>query len=51
MDRFLAWFEGQPDGIDGLVRAGLAHLWFVTIHPPEDGNGRIARTIEDGFKD
>ena len=33
--------------MDGLVRAGLAHFWFVTIHPFEDGNGRIARAITD----
>jgi Fic family protein len=44
--RFLAWFNGKP-ATDGLLRAGLAHLWFVTIHPFEDGNGRIARAIAD----
>lgn len=43
---FLAWFE-SPGDIDPLLAAGLAHLWFVTIHPFEDGNGRIARTIAD----
>ena len=43
---FLAWFEGKPD-IDPVLLAGLAHLWFVTIHPFEDGNGRIARAIAD----
>ena len=51
MEKFLAWFNAFPgnlDGpIDGLVRAGLSHLWFVTIHPFEDGNGRIARAITD----
>jgi Fic family protein len=46
MKRFLAWFNGKP-ATDGLLRAGLAHLWFVTIHPFEDGNGRIARAIAD----
>lgn len=46
MARFLAWF-GQPPPLDGLVRSGLAHLWFVTIHPFDDGNGRIARAIAD----
>ena len=46
MTKFLAWFEGE-DGIDPVLRAGIAHLWFVTIHPFEDGNGRIARAIAD----
>ncbi|MCP4268300.1 MAG: Fic family protein [Candidatus Brocadiaceae bacterium] len=46
MAKFLRWFE-QPGDIDPLLIAGLAHLWFVTIHPFEDGNGRIARTIAD----
>lgn len=46
MSRFLEWFNTR-DGIEGLLRAGLAHLWFVTIHPFEDGNGRIARSIAD----
>ena len=46
MQAFLDWFNrrGEPEG---LLRAGLAHLWFVTIHPFEDGNGRIARAIAD----
>ncbi|HEX4770098.1 MAG TPA: Fic family protein [Bryobacteraceae bacterium] len=43
---FLKWFEGN-DTIDPVLKAGLAHLWFVTIHPFEDGNGRIARAIAD----
>jgi Fic family protein len=47
VDRFLAWFNACPAGLDGLVRAGLAHLWFVTLHPFEDGNGRLARAITD----
>lgn len=46
MTAFLKWFEGK-DAIDPVLRAGLAHLWFVTIHPFEDGNGRIARAIAD----
>lgn len=46
MAMFLRWFE-QPGDIDPLLIAGLAHLWFVTIHPFEDGNGRIARAIAD----
>ncbi len=46
MEAFLAWFENQSD-VDPVLRAGIAHLWFVTIHPFEDGNGRIARAIAD----
>jgi len=46
MTKFLHWFE-QPGDIDPLLISGLAHLWFVTIHPFEDGNGRIARAIAD----
>lgn len=46
MAKFLAWFEGEDD-TDPVLRAGIAHLWFVTIHPFEDGNGRIARAIAD----
>ena len=43
---FLQWFETFQD-LDPLIKAGLAHLWFVTIHPFDDGNGRIARAIGD----
>jgi Fic family protein len=43
---FLQWFE-SPDQTDPVLRAGLAHLWFVTIHPFEDGNGRVSRAIAD----
>jgi Fic family protein len=46
MEKFLRWFA-QPGDTDPLLIAGLAHLWFVTIHPFEDGNGRIARAIAD----
>lgn len=46
MQRFLDWFEG-PLETDPLLRAAIAHFWFVTIHPFEDGNGRIARAIAD----
>ncbi|MCW9057904.1 MAG: Fic family protein [Gammaproteobacteria bacterium] len=42
----LRWFETSDD-TDPLLRAGLAHLWFVTVHPFDDGNGRIARAIAD----
>lgn len=46
MARFLAWANGD-DGGDLLLRAALAHLWFVTVHPFDDGNGRVARAIAD----
>lgn len=46
MKSFLDWFNGQ-EAVDPVLRAGIAHLWFVTIHPFEDGNGRIARAIAD----
>lgn len=43
---FLKWFNGKDD-VDAVLKAGIAHLWFVTLHPFEDGNGRIARAITD----
>ena len=46
MSQFLDWFNG-PASIDPVLKAALAHLWFVTIHPFDDGNGRIARAIAD----
>lgn len=46
MARFLAWFEAKS-ATDPVLKAALAHLWFVTIHPFDDGNGRIARAIAD----
>jgi Fic family protein len=46
MNSFLDWFESDKS-IDQVLTAGLAHLWFVTIHPFDDGNGRIARAIAD----
>ena len=46
MHAFLAWFESPADH-DAVIKAALAHLWFVTIHPFDDGNGRIARAIAD----
>lgn len=46
MKAFIAWFEA-PDGMDAVLKASLAHLWFVTVHPFEDGNGRIARALAD----
>lgn len=46
MQMFLDWFENTHP-IDPILKAGIAHLWFVSIHPFEDGNGRIARAISD----
>ncbi len=46
VDAFLRWFA-KPGDTPPLLAAGLAHLWFVTIHPFDDGNGRIARAIAD----
>lgn len=46
MTAFLAWFE-TDDEFDPVLKAGIAHLWFLTIHPFEDGNGRIGRAIAD----
>lgn len=49
LDTFLNWFEtsqNQAD-LDPLLRAGIAHFWFVTLHPFDDGNGRLTRTITD----
>lgn len=46
MEAFLAWF-GEEGRIDPVLKAAIAHLWFVTIHPFDDGNGRIARAIAD----
>jgi Fic family protein len=47
MTAFLDWFNAAPEALDPVLKAGIAHLWFVTIHPFEDGNGRIGRAIAD----
>ncbi|MGF6130552.1 Fic family protein [Pseudomonas frederiksbergensis] len=49
LETFLAWFEASQaqEGLDPLLRAGIAHFWFVTLHPFDDGNGRLTRTITD----
>lgn len=49
LERFLKWFETSQHeaGLDPLLRAGIAHFWFVTLHPFDDGNGRLTRTITD----
>lgn len=47
MKALLAWLRGPARELDGLVASGLAHFWFVTIHPFDDGNGRLARALAD----
>lgn len=49
LDAFLAWFEASEKNaaLDPLLRAGIAHFWFVTLHPFDDGNGRITRALTD----
>lgn len=46
MDRFIHWFNSY-DNVSWVVRSAIAHLWFVSIHPFEDGNGRLARILAD----
>ena len=47
MNDFLLWWNSKESEIEGIIKAAIAHLWFVTIHPFEDGNGRIARVLTD----
>jgi len=49
LDTFITWFNSRQANtmLDPLLRAGIAHLWFITLHPFDDGNGRIARAITD----
>lgn len=49
MARFLEWANSAGTAEPVLIKAGLAHLWFVTLHPFDDGNGRIARAVGDLF--
>lgn len=46
MDVFLQWYNQKQD-IDGVIKAAIAHFWFIIIHPFDDGNGRIARALTD----
>ena len=46
MDRFLEWFN-KTDSFDFIMKAAIAHFWFIIIHPFDDGNGRIARALSD----
>ena len=45
--QFVQWFNQPPATIDPFIKAAIVHLWFVTLHPFDDGNGRIARAITD----
>lgn len=47
MQDYLNWLNSNSSDVDPLLRAGIAHLWFLTIHPFDDGNGRIARTLTE----
>jgi Fic family protein len=49
LETFLEWFESSRHevGLDPLLRAGIAHFWFVTLHPFDDGNGRLTRALTD----
>jgi len=47
MERFLSWFNDENVVIDDVLKSAIAHFWFVTIHPFDDGNGRITRAISD----
>jgi len=47
MDRFIDWYNESRNELPGPIRAGVAHLWFETIHPFDDGNGRVGRAIAD----
>ncbi|MGF1689821.1 Fic family protein [Photobacterium kagoshimensis] len=49
LEQFITWFNQSRDNVtlDPLIRAAITHLWFVTIHPMDDGNGRITRLLTD----
>lgn len=47
LNTFLEWFNHPPAGLDPVLRAGIAHIWLITLHPFDDGNGRIARAVTD----
>lgn len=47
LNDFLNWFNQPPKSLDGLLRAGISHLWLVTLHPFDDGNGRVTRAVTD----
>lgn len=47
LDAFVDWFNNPPQGLDALLRAAIAHLWLITLHPFDDGNGRVTRAVTD----
>jgi Fic family protein len=47
MEKFIEWFNNSTENIDLVIKSAIAHLWFITIHPFEDGNGRIVRALTD----
>jgi len=47
MESFLNWWQIQHNDLEGIIRAAVTHFWFITIHPFDDGNGRIARALTD----
>jgi len=47
LNDFRAWFNHPPSDLDSILRAGVAHLWLITLHPFDDGNGRVARAVTD----
>jgi Fic family protein len=47
MDKFIEWFNDERIVMDCVFKSAVAHFWFISIHPFDDGNGRIARAISD----
>lgn len=47
LKRFLRWFNSPPKDLNPILRAGIAHLWLITLHPFDDGNGRVTRAVTD----
>jgi Fic family protein len=47
LTRFLQWFNHPPDELNPYLRAAIAHLWLITLHPFDDGNGRVTRALSD----
>lgn len=47
LSAFVDWFNHPPTNLDPLLRAGMAHLWLITLHPFDDGNGRVTRAVTD----
>lgn len=47
LDSFIQWFNNPPENLDALLRVGISHLWLITLHPFDDGNGRVTRAVTD----